>query len=56
MVENGYNIIIIITEEFIHKMKNAYGNKGFMAIKIDLEKTYDRLIGVLPLILLNVWI
>ena len=27
----------------IHKMKNASGKKGFMVIKLDLEKAYDRL-------------
>nr|KYP39534.1 LINE-1 reverse transcriptase isogeny [Cajanus cajan] len=34
---------IIITQEVIHSMKRRTGNKGWMAIKIDLEKTYDRL-------------
>ena len=34
---------IIIAQEVIHKMHHLRGNKGFMAIKIDLEKAYDKL-------------
>nr|KYP53454.1 Retrovirus-related Pol polyprotein LINE-1 [Cajanus cajan] len=34
---------IIITQEVIHSMKRRSGKKGWMAIKIDLEKAYDRL-------------
>lgn len=34
---------IIIAQEVIHSMKNMKGKKGFMAIKVDLEKAYDRL-------------
>nr|KYP61436.1 Putative ribonuclease H protein At1g65750 family [Cajanus cajan] len=34
---------IIITQEVIHSMKYKSGKKGWMAIKIDLEKAYDRL-------------
>nr|KYP49443.1 Retrovirus-related Pol polyprotein LINE-1 [Cajanus cajan] len=34
---------IIITQEVIHSMKNRSRKKGWMAIKIDLEKAYDRL-------------
>nr|KYP38810.1 Transposon TX1 uncharacterized [Cajanus cajan] len=34
---------IIITQEVIHSMKYKSGRKGWMAIKIDLEKAYDRL-------------
>ena len=34
---------IIIAQEVIHKMRTAEGKKGYMAIKIDLEKAYDRL-------------
>ncbi|XP_052112461.1 uncharacterized protein LOC127744218 [Arachis duranensis] len=34
---------IIITQEVIHSMRNKKGGKGWMAIKIDLEKAYDRL-------------
>ncbi|XP_054801608.1 uncharacterized protein LOC129305663 [Prosopis cineraria] len=33
---------IIISQEVIHSMSNMKGKKGFMAIKIDLEKAYDR--------------
>ena len=32
---------IIVAQEIIHSMRNKKGRKGFMAIKIDLEKTYD---------------
>ena len=31
---------ITIGQEVIHKMRNTSGSKGFMATKIDLEKTY----------------
>ena len=34
---------IIVAQEVIHSMKTMKGKKGFMAIKIDLEKAYDRL-------------
>lgn len=34
---------IIIAQEVIHSMRIKKGNKGIMAIKIDLEKAYDRL-------------
>nr|KYP48048.1 LINE-1 reverse transcriptase isogeny [Cajanus cajan] len=34
---------IIIFQEVIHSMRYKSGNKGWMAIKIDLEKAYDRL-------------
>ena len=34
---------IIIAQEVIHKMHSMHGKKSFMAIKIDLEKAYDRL-------------
>ncbi|KAL4296940.1 hypothetical protein GQ457_12G000240 [Hibiscus cannabinus] len=34
---------IIITQEVIHSMNKKKGIKGWMAIKIDLEKAYDRL-------------
>nr|XP_025664883.1 uncharacterized protein LOC112763420 [Arachis hypogaea] len=34
---------IIITQEVIHSMRNKKGKKGWMTIKIDLEKAYDRL-------------
>ena len=33
---------IIVAHEVIHSMRNRKGKKGFMAIKIDLEKAYDR--------------
>lgn len=32
---------IIIAQEMIHSMRRKNGNKGFMAIKVDLEKAYD---------------
>ena len=34
---------MIITQEIIHSMSLKKGRAGFMAIKIDLEKAYDRL-------------
>lgn len=34
---------IVIVQEVIHTMKNKSGKVGFMAIKIDFEKAYDRL-------------
>lgn len=34
---------IILTQDVIHSMQKLRGEKGFMAIKIDLEKAYDRL-------------
>ncbi|XP_072064218.1 uncharacterized protein [Arachis hypogaea] len=34
---------IIITQKIIHSMRNKKGSKGWMTIKIDLEKAYDRM-------------
>lgn len=34
---------IIVAQEVFHSMRRRKGKKGWMAIKIDLEKTYDRL-------------
>lgn len=34
---------IIIVQEVIHSMKNKNGQSGWIAIKVDQEKTYDRL-------------
>lgn len=34
---------IIIAQEIIHTRANKKGKKGFVALKIDLEKAYDRL-------------
>ena len=34
---------VIIAQEIIHALTLKKGNMGFMAIKIDLEKAYDRL-------------
>ena len=34
---------IIVAQEVIHSMRSMKHGKGFMAIKIDLEKAYDRL-------------
>ncbi|XP_028786509.1 uncharacterized protein LOC114742412 [Neltuma alba] len=33
---------IIVAQEVVHSMRIKQGYKGFMAIKIDLEKAYDR--------------
>lgn len=38
-IENNY----IVASEILYYMKGRKGNKGCMAIKIDLEKAYDRL-------------
>ena len=37
---------IIVTQEAVHSMKRMKGKDGYMAVKIDLEKAYDRLIGI----------
>ena len=34
---------VIIVQELIHTIGRAKGRKGYMAIKIDLEKAYDRI-------------
>lgn len=34
---------IVIVQEVLHTMKHKQGRKGFMTIKIDFEKAYDRL-------------
>ena len=34
---------IIITQEVVHSMRTMKGRDGFMAVKVDLEKAYDRL-------------
>lgn len=34
---------IVVYQEVLHSMRKKKGKKGFMAIKIDLEKAYDRL-------------
>ena len=34
---------IIIAQEQIHSIDNKRGKEGYMAIKVDLEKAYDRL-------------
>ncbi|XP_028785542.1 uncharacterized protein LOC114741444 [Neltuma alba] len=33
---------IIVTHELLHSMRSMRGRKGFFAIKVDLEKAYDR--------------
>ena len=42
---SGQNIHdnIIIAQEMVHSMQKIRGKRGFMAIKINLEKAYDRL-------------
>lgn len=39
--QSGDNIFV--AQEVFHSMRRKSGNKGWMAIKIDLEKAYDRL-------------
>ena len=34
---------IIITQEIVHSMRNMKGKDGYMAVKVDLEKSCDRL-------------
>ncbi|XP_061375835.1 uncharacterized protein LOC133317945, partial [Gastrolobium bilobum] len=34
---------VIIAQELIHSMRKKRGSKGWMAIKVDLEKAYDRI-------------
>lgn len=34
---------IIIAKEIVHTMSRLHGRRGFMIIKIDLEKVYDRM-------------
>ncbi|KAK7282263.1 hypothetical protein RIF29_10909 [Crotalaria pallida] len=34
---------VVILKEVVHSIKNLKGRKGFMVIKLDLEKAYDRL-------------
>ncbi|KAK4258391.1 hypothetical protein QN277_007846 [Acacia crassicarpa] len=34
---------IIVAKKVVHTMNRLQGNKGFMVIKIDLEKAYDRM-------------
>lgn len=34
---------IIIVQELIHSIGRFKGRKGYMAIKIDLEKAYDKM-------------
>ncbi|XP_028775038.1 uncharacterized protein LOC114731914 [Neltuma alba] len=34
---------IVIAKEMVHSMNRMNGKKGFMAVKIDLEKAYDRM-------------
>ena len=34
---------ILVAQEVVHTMRNKKGRNGFMAVKVDLEKAYDRL-------------
>lgn len=34
---------IVIVQEMLHTMRKKQGRVGYMAIKIDFEKAYDRL-------------
>ena len=33
----------IVAQEILHKIRHSLGNKGFMTIKLILEKVYDKL-------------
>ena len=41
----GRHIIdnIVVDQKVVHSMRKKMGKKGFMAIKVDLEKAYDHL-------------
>lgn len=34
---------IIIAQEVMHSMRKKRGSKGFLALKVDVEKTYDKI-------------
>lgn len=34
---------VIIAQEAVHSMRTRKGRKGWIAVKIDMEKAYDRL-------------
>lgn len=34
---------IIVAQEIFHSMRNKKGSKGWMVIKVDLQKAYDKL-------------
>lgn len=34
---------IVIAQEMVHSLQKMQGRKGWMLVKIDLEKAYDRL-------------
>lgn len=34
---------VIVVQELIHSISNKKGKVGFVAVKVDLEKTYDKL-------------
>lgn len=34
---------IVVAQEMVNPMRRKTGKKGFMAIKVNLEKAYDRL-------------
>ena len=42
---HGRHIVdnIVVAQEVVHSMHRKTGKKGFMAIKVDLEKAYDQL-------------
>lgn len=34
---------VIVVQELIHSISSKKGKVGFVAVKVDLEKTYDKL-------------
>lgn len=34
---------IVLVQELIHSMKKKTGKKGYITVKVDLEKAYDRI-------------
>ena len=38
-------MLIIIAQEVIHSMRHKKGSEGWMSIKVDHEKAFDRLLG-----------
>ena len=42
ILENHIIENIVVAQEVVHSMKRKSRRRGYMAIKVDLEKAYDR--------------